>query len=334
MEKFSIILPVRNGGEYVKSCIHGILNQTNQDFNLIILENCSTDGTGEWLESIKNGKIKIYKSNTSLSIEENWARIKDIPKNEFITLIGHDDLLQADYLAEMNNLIEKYPDASLYQAHFSFINAQGDYIKQCRKMAEKYTQSEYLNAMLKDELDSTGTGYMMRSADYDKLGGIPSYPNLLFADHALWIQLTGLSYMAVSEKECFSYRLNQSTSKLSGASQYIDAFYCFLDFLIRLKNKNEAISNLITSEAPGFIKYYCTSLSHRLLKTPEKQRDGKTVAAFIAVCAAKVKILAPGNTFTAPENFNVRLAQIIDSNRLTRNLYLLFRKMYSKPFYS
>ena len=201
-------------------------------------------------------------------------------------------------------------------------------------MAEKYTQSEYLNAMLKDELDSTGTGYMMRSADYDKLGGIPSYPNLLFADHALWIQLTGLSYMAVSEKECFSYRLNQSTSKLSGASQYIDAFYCFLDFLIRLKNKNEAISNLITSEAPGFIKYYCTSLSHRLLKTPEKQRDGKTVAAFIAVCAAKVKILAPGNTFTAPENFNVRLAQIIDSNRLTRNLYLLFRKMYSKPFYS
>lgn len=325
---------MKNGGVLIKECIQSILSQTNKDFDLAILENCSTDGTKEWLQSLNDEKIKIFPSDTPLTIEENWARIKYIPKNKFITLIGHDDLLQADYLAEMNNLIEKYPDASLYQTHFRFINAEGDYIKQCRKMAEKYTQSEYLNVMLKDELDSTGTGYMMRSADYDKLGGIPPYPNLLFADHALWIQLTGLSYMAVSEKECFSYRLNQSTSKLSGASQYIDAFYCFLDFLEKLQKKNEAISNLIASAAPEFIKYYCTSLSHRLLKTPEKQRDGKTVGAFIAACATKANTLSPGSTSNPLHGFTIRLAQVIDSNLLTRNLYLSFRKMYSKPFYS
>lgn len=325
---------MKNGGVLIKECIQSILSQSNKDFDLAILENCSTDGTREWLQSLNDEKIKIFPSDTPLTIEENWGRIKYIPKNKFITLIGHDDLLQADYLAEMNSLIEKCPDASLYQTHFRFINAEGNYIKQCRKMAEKYTQSEYLHAMLKDELDSTGTGYMMRSADYDKLGGIPSYPNLLFADHALWIQLTGLSYMAVSEKECFSYRLNQSTSKLSGASRYIDAFFCFLDFLERLKKKDKTTSNVISSAAPGFIKYYCTSLSHRLLKTPEKQRGGKTVDSFITACATKANILSPDNTFTPLRYFTIRLAHIVDSNLLTRNLYLLFRKMYSKPFYS
>jgi glycosyltransferase involved in cell wall biosynthesis len=334
MNKFSIILPVHNGGEYVKECVKGILAQTLKNFDLVILENKSTDGTSEWLETLNDDRVKIYPSATLLSIEDNWKRITDIPKNEFITLVGHDDLLHADYLAEMNNLIEKYPDASLYQAHFRFINAEGDFIKQCRKMSEKYTQSQYLNAILNDEIDSTGTGYMMRSTDYDKLGGIPPYPNLLFADHALWIQLTGLSYMAVSGKEFFSYRLNQSTSKLSGASQYIDAFYFFLDFLAKLKNKNEAVSNIIAAGTPGFVKYYCTSLSHRLLKTPEKQREGKTIATFIAACVAKFRILAPDNTFAPLKNLNIRLAQIIDSNLLTRSLYLLFRKMYSKPFYS
>jgi glycosyltransferase involved in cell wall biosynthesis len=48
--KFSIILPVKNGGEYVKECVQSILAQSCPDFNLHILENCSTDGTAEWLQ--------------------------------------------------------------------------------------------------------------------------------------------------------------------------------------------------------------------------------------------------------------------------------------------
>jgi glycosyltransferase involved in cell wall biosynthesis len=332
--KFSIILPVRNGGEYVKSCIHSILNQTNQDFNLIILENCSTDGTTEWLGSLQNDKIKIYKSKIPLSIEANWARIKDIPKNEFITLIGHDDLLDKNYLMEMDTIIEKYPDATLYQTHFKYINSKGRLLRSSRKMKTKYTPSEFVKAILKDEIDTSGTGYLMRSSDYDRLGGIPNYPNLLFADHALWISLTELGYLAVSEKECFSYRLNQSVSKTSSASKYIDAFYCFLDFLINLRMKNKEISDLIASDAPGFITYYCTSLSHRLLKTPVEQRAGKTVASFIADCIVKANALALESSFIPFKSSKIRLAQLIDSTPLTRNSYLLFRKIYSKPIYT
>ena len=85
MSKFSIILPVRNGGEYVKDCIASILAQTLQDFNILVLDNCSTDGTVEWLQSLKNEKIIIIPANRPLSIEENWSRVKDISKNQFIT---------------------------------------------------------------------------------------------------------------------------------------------------------------------------------------------------------------------------------------------------------
>ena len=100
MNKFSIILPVRNGGEYVKTCVNSILSQTEQDFNLIVLDNCSTDGTREWLASLQNKKIIIYPADRPLTIEENWARAIDVPKNEFITLIGHDDILHPDYLSD------------------------------------------------------------------------------------------------------------------------------------------------------------------------------------------------------------------------------------------
>ncbi len=105
MKKFSIILPVRNGGEYVKECVGSILSQTLNDFNLLVLDNCSTDSTVEWLESLQDERITIFRSAVPLSIEENWGRIISIPKNEYITLIGHDDVLNPGYLKLMHALI-------------------------------------------------------------------------------------------------------------------------------------------------------------------------------------------------------------------------------------
>ena len=57
-----------------------------------------------------------------LTIEENWHRVVTIPKNEFITLIGHDDILDPHYLSVMDKLIARHPKASLYQTHFRKID--------------------------------------------------------------------------------------------------------------------------------------------------------------------------------------------------------------------
>src|ERR1700712_5266715 len=98
---FSIVLPVRNGGEYLKECVNSILAQTVSAFNLIILDSGSTDGTIAWLKTLNNERIIIHLSEKALSITENWDRIKTIPRNEWMTIIGHDDILYPDYLETM-----------------------------------------------------------------------------------------------------------------------------------------------------------------------------------------------------------------------------------------
>src|SRR5437868_2299364 len=113
MKKFSIILPVYNGGDYVKECVQSILSQSLPEFNLHVLDNLSTDGTAEWIDSLKDERIKIYRSEKFLSMEQNWQRALAIDKNEMMTLIGHDDVLHANYLETMQALIEKHPQASL-----------------------------------------------------------------------------------------------------------------------------------------------------------------------------------------------------------------------------
>ncbi len=332
--KFSIILPVKNGGEYIKQCVQSILTQTYSDFNLHILENCSNDGTAEWLNTLEDEHIIIIPSKKSLSIEENWARILSINKNEFITIIGHDDLLDKDYLQTINELINQHPDAGLYQTHFRFIDANGNVIKHCKPMDEKQTAVEFLHALFIDSIDTMGTGYMMRSKDYNLIGGILPYPNLLFADHVLWIRMASLNYKATSEKEKFSYRLHQNLSKKSDTVSYINAFYNYMDFLIYYKANNIQSANVIEEYIYPYILYYCRSLSHRLLKTPVQIRNGMTVSGFINNCIKYNSILAPMNSLNPLKVVNIRNAKLIDDNLILRKAYLLFRRFYNKPIYS
>ncbi len=331
MSKYSVILPVRNGGAYVKECVNSIISQTYTDFNFIVLDNNSTDGTPEWIESLKDDRIIIYRSAESLGIVGNWARIVNTQKNEFITLIGHDDILDPHYLAVMDELIKKYPDASLYQTHFRYIDSNGNTIKKGLPMKEKQSPEEVLKVFLRTEMDVIGTGFMMRSKDYDDLGGIPDYPNLIFADFELWINLARKSYMAVAKEESFAFRVHQSTTQTSSDDILLSSFGRFVKYLEQLQNSDIVLNKIITKNVDVLLVFYCRGLTSRLLRTPMKNRNGQTVRVIIEDFRSYAKRLIPDRKFDPIDNLTVRLALIIDSNPLTRTLFLLFKKIYSKP---
>jgi glycosyltransferase involved in cell wall biosynthesis len=331
MKKFSIILPVRNGGEYVKECVHSILSQTLDDFNLLILDNCSEDGTKEWMQSLNDERVSIYPSERPLTIEENWGRILSLQKNEFITLIGHDDILKPDYLRMMEELINKFPDASLYQTHFTFIDSIGKKIRSCRRILEKENGPEFLHSILQNKTDIVGTGFMMRSQDYNELGGIPMYPNLLFADFELWLNMTTKNYKATFPEEGFYFRLHQSTTSITADEKYLQAFDKFIYFLEGLRSKDGSYQKVIEENGDKFLMQYCKSLSHRILRTTKKTRGSISVNSVLQRINGYYQLLIPDKKFNPGLNFYIVLAKIIDSNSFTRAMFLLMKKLYNKP---
>jgi glycosyltransferase involved in cell wall biosynthesis len=327
---FSIILPVRNGGEYIKECVNSILQQGYTEFNLLVLDNCSTDGTLQWLNTISDRRIEIFPSARPLTIEENWDRVRMLNKNEYMTMIGYDDILFPEYLQVMNQLIEKHPSASLYQTHFTYIDPLGKTIRNCQPMAERETGLAFMQSLLSNRFDLMGTGFMMRSVDYDRVGGIPLYPNLLFADFELWMKLTQTSYKATSPQTCFSFRLHQSTTSVSPDKKFQQAFERFITYLETLKGGSPDQAGVIREHAGGFLLTYCKGLSHRLLRTPKNRRDGLTVGRFIHKCREYADRLGLEN-FHPEKIFSVRLARWIDTNPLSRSAFLLFKKLFPKP---
>lgn len=330
--KYSIVLPVRNGGQLVKQCVASVLAQDYGDFNLLILDNSSTDGTFKWALSINDPRVHVYSSTAALTIQESWGRIKSIPRNEFMTIIGHDDLLDTSYLQAMDALIGKYPDASLYQAHFRYIDEEGNLVRKCAPMAEKLSPTEVIHNFLNSKMDIMGTGFMARSADYDAIGGVPAYPSLLFADMELWIELSRRSFLAVAESECFSYRVHPAAMTPNSADlDVLEAFDQFVNYLEKLKKEDRQLAATIGRDSKQLLKQYCQGITHRVLRTPHKKRLTPSVAAIIGQFREYGSRLLDGEKYEPLDSKIVKLGMIIDENPFLHSLYLLFRKVYSKP---
>lgn len=323
MNQFSIILPVKNGGEHVKECVSSILKQSYTNFNLIVLDNNSCDGTKEWIENLKDDRIIVHPSLISLTIEENWARALTVEKNEFMTLIGHDDILYSDYLVEMNELIIQHPTASLFHSHFNYINKNSEIIRACKQMPKQLKFNDFIENFFNKKMDCMGTGFTMRSKDYNIIGGIPTrYPLLLLADFELWLNLIELGYEIISPKICFAFRIHNSTTTNSKLNVHIKAFELFIDYLIEKKN-NQKYLNTILHNIEAFVHIYTKGFVHSLIKTELDKRNSSENVKFVILkmkkCLNKVK---PLNQYNPLSDFSIRVALWFDSNNLSRKLFL------------
>jgi hypothetical protein len=83
-----------------------------------------------------------------------------------------------------------------------------------------------------------------------------------------------------------------------------------------------------------FLMGYCKGLSHRLLRSRLKKRNGQTVEAFVNECKAYADRLVPGNDFDPYHLFSMRLARLIDRYALSREMFLLFKRVRPKPLYT
>lgn len=104
--KVSICTAVYNAGEYLKQCVSSVLTQTFPDFQYIIIDNGSTDGSVEILETFRRQDPRIqliYSDNTvgTLQFMEEYAT------GDYYTYLDHDDWLDSTYLEHLLDFSEK-----------------------------------------------------------------------------------------------------------------------------------------------------------------------------------------------------------------------------------
>ena len=115
--KFSVLLPTRNGGKYLKSCIESVLSQDYKDMELIVFDNANTDNTAEVVNSYSNDKrLKYYRTDSVVSVTDNWNNALKKSSGDYVLMMGDDDFLLPGYFDTLDKIIKEndFPDGISY----------------------------------------------------------------------------------------------------------------------------------------------------------------------------------------------------------------------------
>lgn len=119
-QPFSIVIPVHNKEDYIDRTLKSVLNQSYPNFEVILVNDGSTDSSGKICDKYASTDFRIrviHQNNGGVSNARN-SGIK-AASNELIAFIDADDWWDRIYLEEMNALIEHYPDIDIYSAKYA-----------------------------------------------------------------------------------------------------------------------------------------------------------------------------------------------------------------------
>ncbi|MBQ8830080.1 MAG: glycosyltransferase [Oscillospiraceae bacterium] len=135
----SIIIPVYNTKHYLESCVESILKQTYRDFEIIFVDDGSTDGSAEILDTFaeKDERIRvIHQVNAGVSSARN--RGINEARGDYLSFVDSDDTLEPDMYETLIGLIEQY-DVSI--AHCSYNRVENNKVKRVGNSGKVYVQT-------------------------------------------------------------------------------------------------------------------------------------------------------------------------------------------------
>lgn len=195
MAEISILMPVYNVEKYLEACIDSVLAQTFTDFEVICIDDGSTDKSGIILDdyALKDSRIKvIHKENTGYGKTMNMALGK--AKGKYIGIVESDDTIETDMFQNLYNAAAKY-DLDLVKADFYAVwdNEDGTIRKQYFNLTDDLTMyNRVLNPNI--ELDSYLLKKFTWNALYKKdllIKNNIKYnetPGASFQDNGFWFQ--------------------------------------------------------------------------------------------------------------------------------------------------
>ena len=242
MISISVIVPNYNHASFLEQRIESVLQQTYEDLELIILDDCSTDNSRKIIESYRgHRKISqiIFNERNSGSPFTQWKKGIETAKNEWIWIAESDDFADPGFLAEAAKAIEEHASIGLFYCDgvilenenntalkkFSY---QKDHIFKTEKWAHSYFQEGIteLNEVLKfDNTINNASGVVFKK---DLLKKISENWEVFkyYGDWYLYLQLCKVADIYYCNKALNFYRqhskslLNASTSSLISRREY------------------------------------------------------------------------------------------------------------------
>ncbi|HEY7314165.1 MAG TPA: glycosyltransferase [Gemmataceae bacterium] len=110
--KVSVCIPTYNGQDFVREAVESVLSQTYKDFELLLVDDNSTDNTPDILRSFSDSRVRVCLNSERRGIPGNWNRCLSLAGGEYVCLFHQDDLMLPENLEKKVWVLDSDPQVS------------------------------------------------------------------------------------------------------------------------------------------------------------------------------------------------------------------------------
>ena len=261
----TIVLPTYNGSRFLRDSIESVLNQTYQEWELIIVNDCSTDNTLEIAKEYeaKDARIKVVTNQTNKKLPASLNVGFSLAKGDYYTWTSDDNMYKPNAIDFMVNYLNNNNDVDLISCSFDYIDENGKFLKVFLDNRDRYQVdlAHYCNI---------GACFMYRKEIGNKVG---EYDEDAFCaeDYEYWCRIALEGNIKYSNENLYIYRKNPAS--LTATKSHITKK---LSLNIRKKYAKKIMNKCKLSnwgKTKKFIQYYlhqknCYWLFQAILTNP------------------------------------------------------------------
>ncbi|PSB31103.1 glycosyltransferase family 2 protein [Chlorogloea sp. CCALA 695] len=201
MPTVTVIIPTYNTITYLPKTLESVLNQTFTDFEIIIIDDGSTDTTAKWLGNLVEPRIKIVvQTNQGVAVARNKGIA--LASGKYIAFLDSDDLWEPTKLEKQVQCLDADPAVGLVNTWIKNIDEQGNDLVVVRVPE---AEGNVWNQIIEENLILCGSVPMIRRSSFEEVGVFDC--NLLSAeDWDMWIRLAAKYSFALIKEPLVSYR--------------------------------------------------------------------------------------------------------------------------------
>lgn len=212
----SIVLPVWNGERYIVEAIESVLAQTERDFELIIVDDCSTDSSLQIAEmyATRDARIRVLRNETNLKLPASLNRGFEVARGTYFSWTSDDNLLHPGFLATQLEMLRQ-SRADLVYSDFNLIDNEGEFLR-----ISRVGMPEDLVAF-----NTIGASFLYTRDVHRVLGGYDT-GKFLYEDYDFWVRacLAGFRFVR-SDEIVYDYRVHDAS--LTSVRKFPDAFVLY-----------------------------------------------------------------------------------------------------------
>ncbi len=229
--KVSIAIPLYNCASHIRETIDSVLAQTFEDFELVILDDQSSDDSYHIAKSYEDPRIRVIKNIERHGFFGNWNGCLEVMTGTYCKLLPHDDPLEPTCLEEQVNVLDEYPDVELVHCARKIIDPAGHIlsIRKPREVSGIKDSTSSLRRIVRSGTNPIGepASVMFRKDTMKRIGGF-SDADMYSIDIDYWTRLLAEGQRYYIDKVLCSFRVwpDSASVRLFGSqSRSMRAFF-------------------------------------------------------------------------------------------------------------